>query len=278
MNSVFAGSNVLVRGIILFLLLGTVIGFVYWGTTRSGKILTENLTEPLNGITNAKVDINTREGNLSIDPLSAGDQILARGTLQYSEKQGLPTQTLDSSSSQVIFSVKGNNNERHSFRLPWATKNDAIKWQIYLNPVVFSDITAHTGGGNVNLDLTGTVVNSVRTDIGGGNIDMILPNNTANLSVTAKTGAGNVTIEIGNGITGISSINATSGAGKVAIHVPGGIATKIHATSGMGKVTLDPRFVKIDSNTYQSPDYDSAVNKIEIAINSGAGDVTVTTR
>jgi predicted membrane protein len=174
--------------------------------------------------------------------------------------------------------IPRSNNGQHSFRLPWVTKNEAIEWQIYLNPAVFSDITAHSGGGNVNLDLTGMVVTNVWTDTGGGNIDVILPDNTANLSVTAKTGAGNVTIEIGNGITGISSINATSGAGKVIIHAPAGIATKIHATSGMGKVTLNPRFVKIDSNTYQSPDYESAVNKIEITINSGAGDVTVTIR
>ena len=40
----------------------------------------------------------------------------------------------------------------------------------------------------------------------------------------------------------------------------------IHATSGLGKVIVDPRFSKTDKNTYQSPDYDSAANRVEITV------------
>jgi len=41
---------------------------------------------------------------------------------------------------------------------------------------------------------------------------------------------------------------------------------------------MDSRFNKIDSNTYQSPDYDGAANKVEITVNSGAGNVEVNTK
>jgi hypothetical protein len=42
-----------------------------------------------------------------------------------------------------------------------------------------------------------------------------------------------------------------------------------------GKATMDPRFSKTDNNTYQSSDYDSAANKVESTVNSGAGNVSV---
>jgi hypothetical protein len=45
----------------------------------------------------------------------------------------------------------------------------------------------------------------------------------------------------------------------------------------VGKVIVDSRFSKIDRNTYKSPDYDGAANKVEITVNSGAGNVSVNT-
>jgi hypothetical protein len=41
---------------------------------------------------------------------------------------------------------------------------------------------------------------------------------------------------------------------------------------------VDPRFGKTDTNTYQSSDYDAAADKVEITVNSGAGNVSVDTK
>ena len=131
----------------------------------------------------------------------------------------------------------------------------AIEWQVHLNPTVSYDITAHSGGGNVKLDLAGMAVTRVAADTGGGNVDVVLPDDAANLSVNARTGAGNVVVL-----------------------VPNGVAVRIHATTGLGKAIVGPQFSKIDDNTYQSPDYDGAANKVEITANSGAGNVEVNTK
>jgi predicted membrane protein len=93
--------------------------------------------------------------------------------------------------------------------------------------------------------------------------------------VTAKTGGGNITIQIGRNTTGSNTVNASSGGGNVAVSVPGGLSARIHVASGMGKIVVDPRFSKIDDKTYQSPDYNSATNKIEITATSGAGNVSI---
>ena len=219
------------------------------------KVLTHNLSEPLNGATTAKVDINTDTGNLAIDKLAGGEQVLATGTLQYLENQGLPTRTLNTSDGQATLTLKGGGAGQSWFRFPWAACNGATEWQIHLNPTVSSEITAHSDGGNVKLDLAGMAVTHVSADTGGGNMDLVLPEDTANLSVTAKSGAGNVVVL-----------------------VPSGIATRIHASTGLGKVIVDSRFGKIDGNTYQSSDFDSAANKVEITVHSGAGNVSVNTK
>jgi hypothetical protein len=239
------------------------------------NILTENFAEPINGESTFKVDIHAGDGNLKIDRLSGNEQVLVSGSLQYFERQGLPTRTLLSSSGQATLTLRGSAAGQPWFRLPWSTCNGATEWQIHLNPKVSSDITAHSDGGNIKLDLLGMDVTSVSADTGGGNLEVDLPDNTADLSVDARTGAGNVTVTIGSGITGSSFVNASSGAGNVVVRIPSGVAALIHAATGLGKVIVDPQFTRVDDNSYQSTKYDSALDKIEIMLKSGAGNVIV---
>jgi predicted membrane protein len=108
-------------------------------------------------------------------------------------------------------------------------------------------------------------------------MDVVLPDKAANLRVNARSGGGNVTVELGSGTTGSNIVDASSGAGNVVVRIPNGMAARIQATTGMGKVIIDPQFSQIDKHTYQSPDFDSAANKVEITAKSGAGNVSVST-
>lgn len=242
------------------------------------NVLTHNLSEPLGGATRAKFNIDDGDGNMTIDGLTGGEQLLASGTLEYLEKLGQPTRALDSSNGQATLTLKASGGGQTWFRFPWQACNGATTWLIHLNPKVASEITAHSGGGNVKLDLSGMAITRLAADTGGGNMDVILPEGAAGLSVTAKTGGGNMTVEIGSGTTGGNTINAASGAGNVTLRIPSDIPARIQATTGMGKVIMDPRFSKIDKKTYQSPDYDTAASKAEITLSSGAGNVTVNTK
>ena len=251
MKNLFVGSHWKVRAFrivslsILVLILGGVSGCSL--VNNAGNVLTENLSEPLNDATTAKIDIDTGTGNLTIDRLTGGEPLLASGTLQYFENLGQPARTLVSFLGQATLTLK------------WGDSGSpcagTIEWQIHLNPTVSSDITAHSGGGNIKLDLAGMAVTRVSADTGGGNMDVVLPDNASDLNVKASTGAGNVVVL-----------------------VPNGSAAKIHATSGLGKVIVDSRFSQIDGNTYQSPDYAAAAHKIEIIVSSGVGNVVVNTK
>jgi hypothetical protein len=240
-------------------------------------VLTHTLSEPLCGATTAKIHVDVADGNLTIDRLTSGEQVLASGTLQYLPKQGLPTRSVNVENGQATLTLKARSTGRPWFHFPWSACNGATEWQIHLNPDIQSDVTANSGGGNVKLDLGGMAITRVSAETGGGNMDVILPDNAANLRVNAKTGGGNVNVEIGHGITGSNTVNAQSGAGNVVVQIPSGIAARIHAATGWGKAIIDARFSKSD-NVYESSDFDSAVNRVEITVGSGAGNVSVNTK
>ena len=262
--------------VLLAIIVLCVVGVVIFAPlAKTGKVLNYNLSEPLNGATTAKIDINPGDGNLMIGSITGSEPELANGTLQYLEKKGLPGRSLNTSNGITTLTLKANDAAATGFRFPWEGCYGATEWQIFLNPGVQSDLTAYSNGGNVNLNLAGMSITHVSAETGGGNVDVVLPDNAGDLEVTAKTGGGNVTVSMGSGTNGSNTINATSGAGNVVVNVPADIAARIHVTSGMGNVTMDPSFIMMDKNTYESPDFDSAVDKVEITANSGAGNVSV---
>lgn len=235
--------------------------------------LSENFTEPLNDATTAKIDIHAGDGNLTIDR-SHGSE-LASGTLQYLEDQDPPTRTSSTTNGEAALNLRGSRAKQPWLHLPWAACNGATEWQVHLNPTISTVLTAHSDGGNVRLNLEEMSIKFVSAETGGGNVEVVLPDNAAYINVNAKTGAGNAVVDIGDHIKGFNEVNASSGAGNVTVLIPRGIAAHIHATSGMGKALIDPVFRKIDNFTYQSTDFESAADKVEIMIRSGAGNLIV---
>lgn len=244
----------------------------------SNKILTEEFSEPLNGARSATIEIDTRQGNLAVGRLEGGDLLLANGRLEYVEKSGPPSRSLSSSNHAARLAIKGAGGSRAVLRLPWQACNAATDWSIHLSPRVALEINAVSGGGNVKLDLTGLRVNRVCAESGGGNMEVAMPEEAENLGVAVTSGGGDVTLEIGRGTTGDGTAQAESGAGNVSVLVPSGIAARIHAVTGMGKVIVHPRFGMIDNETYQSADYDQARDRIEVSAKSGLGNVSVMER
>lgn len=219
------------------------------------NVLTQKLSEPLDGAKTAKIEINPGDGNLTIESLAHGETLLANGELEYLESQGQPVCSLTTRQGAATLSLKSRNGKQPWLRLPWAACNGATTWQVQLNADVPAEITAHSNGGNVRLDLAGMRLTRVAADTGGGNMEVVLPEAAAHLTIHAVSGAGNVTLSL-----------------------PDNLPARIHATTGMGKVIIDPRFTPLEKNTYQSADYERATDKAEITLKSGAGNVTVSTR
>src|ERR1051326_6889134 len=88
------------------------------GEMVTNKLMTEELSATLDGVTAARVDIDSGSGNLTVDELSDGEQLLATGTLQYFETQGKPTRSITEENGQAILAIKGaDRSEEHTSEL-----------------------------------------------------------------------------------------------------------------------------------------------------------------
>ncbi len=215
---------------------------------------TETISAPLNGATEARIEINAADGTLTVSALRESPSVLAAGVLEYSTKQGPPRQDLAVKDGRAILSLAGGRARQRWVRLPWAACNGATNWSIHLNPSVPDEVTAHSDGGNLKLDLSHLSIRQASADTGGGNIDLSLPVPAGDLRAEARSGAGNVVVT-----------------------VPKGVAASITASTGLGRVVIDPCFQTAGSGACQSPDYETASQRATITLRSGAGDVRVVT-
>ncbi len=264
--------------IVLVLVVAIALGVIYWLGAPAGSLLVEDFSKPLNGTRSATIDIDMGEGNLTVDSLTGGEPLLVGGTLEYFEESGPPAWTLTSINDEAALALRTGQNQRPRIRLPWAACTAENDWMLHLNPQVSYGVSAHTGRGNVTIDLSGIPVTGIASETGAGRVDIRLPENVTNLNAAIETGAGDVAVEVGKAAAGHNVLSAESGAGSVEIVVPRGVQVRVYATSIAGKVTVDSDLIRIDDNTYQSRGYDLAEDRIEITVHSGIGNVSVTTQ
>jgi len=77
-------------------------------------------------------------------------------------------------------------------------------------------VTAHSGGGDIEIVFTG-VPRDVQVDTGGGNVTIVVPPGSAQYHVTANTGGGTVSESVPLNTSSPNVITATSGGGDITI-------------------------------------------------------------
>jgi cell wall-active antibiotic response 4TMS protein YvqF len=128
-------------------------------------------------------------------------------------------------------------------------------------------------GFNWRVGLTREVPLSLRVDVGAAQSDFDL----SDLKVTdlvLKTGASSTNIRLPKA-AGMTNVRVESGAASVKLMVPDGVAARIRSTMGLGSSNIDQHRFPRSGEYYQSPDYDSAANKIDIRSEGGVGSVSV---
>ena len=70
---------------------------------------------------------------------------------------------------------------------------------------------------------------------------------------------------------------AEGGAASLTFEVPAGVAARIKSLMVIGSTSVDEaRFPKTASGRWESPDYGTATNRVELEISGGVGSVRVT--
>jgi hypothetical protein len=109
-----------------------------------------------------------------------------------------------------------------------------------------------SGASSSILDLSDLKVTDLDINTGASKTELTLP---------AKAGNTHVDID-----TGASSLK---------INIPAGVSASIRVKSGIASVAIDARFPRVDDGLYQSPDYSTASNRVDMMIDAGVGSIEI---
>ena len=135
--------------------------------------------------------------------------------------------------------------------IPIIGPNDGV-WRYQITQAVPVALSIEAGASTFEIDLRDVSAARIELKVGASTIDMTLP------------------------ARGASLLDIQGGAATFNLRVPDSTAARIRVEEGVTAVSVDTnRFPKFDSGMYQSPNYDTAVDRAEINIEAGLGSVSV---
>jgi hypothetical protein len=232
---------------------GALIGAGVWiitGVSRGRTDLPrEQAAIPLDGAAEASVKIHHGAGRLALGAGAAPADLLS-GVFGG----GLDARTTrDGGVLRADLRVK----ERRVGDLagPWLHgKFDTLDWDLVMNPRVTLDLELETGASESRIVLTDLQARDVRL----------------------KTGASATTIDLPTA-AGLTRLWVDSGAASVKVRVPAGVAARIRLRAALAGTRVDAvRFPRRgESPVYESADFEGALNKVEIDVDTGVGSIEI---
>jgi hypothetical protein len=219
-----------------------------WGVFFGGRALeTEQATILLKGAAQARVRIKHGAGRLRVDGSVEADELLTGtfgGGLEQRVNRDGDTLDVELRMPPQTFSP---------FNLPWMWgPGDTLDWSLNLNDDVPLTLQFDTGAGEARLDLGDLCVTDLKISTGASSTDLTLPANAGHTRARIDAGAASVTV-----------------------HIPSGVAARIRAGGGLASVNVDRNRFPRQGGVYQSPDYETASNKVDLKIETGVGSINV---
>jgi hypothetical protein len=216
--------------------------WIVWGAVFRRNPLVEQRMIPIEGAARARVKISHGAGRLS---LGAG---ASEGALAEGEFGG----GLDLSARHSGESLDVEMRPQIRSWGPWTWSPGALDWRIVFNSAVSLALDLETGAGENSLDLTELQVSGVRLNTGASATEIRLP------------------VESGH-----TQVEVHSGASSIKIFVPDRVAARIHFRGGLSSLNVDTARFPRAGEYYQSSDYDTAVNRVDMLLEAGVGAVEV---
>jgi molybdopterin-binding protein len=134
----------------------------------------------------------------------------------------------------------------------WPSGQHGLNWNVTLTNEIPLQLHIHSGACEARLDLTDLKVTDLNIETGASSTDVTLPQ-----------------------AAGFTRVVVKSGAAEVKLHVPQGVAAFIRESSGLSGINVDTNRFPQSGHTYQSADYSTAENKVEIFYEGGVGSVDI---
>ncbi|MEW5868614.1 MAG: DUF5668 domain-containing protein [Chloroflexota bacterium] len=203
----------------------------------------EHASVPLEGARRARLRLNHGAGRLQVQA-GAGPGNLAEGEFGG----GLELRKrLDGDTLEATLSVPS----QVWFPFGWGPGR-TLDWSVRLGRDVPMRLELDTGANEAHVDLSELLVEDLRLNSGASSTTLTLPANA-----------------------GQTHAKISVGAASVRVNIPQGVAARIHTTSGVASITVDRERFPRSAGVYQSPDYETAANKVDLNIEAGVGSIDV---
>jgi hypothetical protein len=205
---------------------------------------TDEVAIPLEGAEQARLRIDHGLGQVKVSGHTTGNALLS-GTFGG----GLDSRIKrDGSTLDVRLKVAEG-------EFPWFDwwGGSSLNWDFALNRAIPISLSVNGGAGEAIFDLADTHVTDLTYKAGLG---------TSRVTLPARAGQTQVKVE--------------GGVGTLILQIPEGVAARIKAEVGIGKVSVDEsRFPAAGEGRYQSANYETAENKADIVFEGGVGTTTI---
>ena len=205
-------------------------------------------TLPLDGATSARVTLSHGGGRLIVTAGGRDDRL-------YSGRfGGAVARTVRRAGDQLEVTLRPEPRDWTGWAGSWQRGGGEgmLDWTIAFNPGVNLTLSIESGAAKTDLDLSSLRVVELLLQTGVSATTVILP---------ASAGATQATIK-----AGVASVHLT---------IPAGVAARIEGQMGLGAFNVDERRFPRNDKIYESPDYASATNRIEVNIQGGLGAINV---
>lgn len=241
--------------LVLLVTVGFLAAGFFWLVTSDdlgGGSVSDTISQSLSGAESAEVEINFGVGQVTVGALPADSEELIAGTIERPQEIRVE-QSFDVTGDVAHYRLRTEGSVRSVQSIPFfGPSDDNWRWDLQLNRDVPLRLTVDTGVGQTTLDLRQMTLETVNVDTGVGQTTVILP------------GHGEIEASVSGGV------------GELIIELPEGVAARIDSDTGLGNTDIADVFERI-GNVYESPGYDGALDRINLSLSAGIGQVTVRT-
>ncbi len=215
------------------------------GSWRTAQVVRESISQPLGAANSADVTIAIAIGRLRIAELSQPSTLIA-GEIAYPDSNRVD-RAFEMRGDTATFTLHEQDSQRNNLV---KYRNDDAIWDLRLTPAAPMRLAIEAGVSESTLDL-------------------------AQLKVTdldLKTGIGTTTLTLPR--QGQVQAHIEGGVGNTTIRIPAGVAARIALDTGIGGVEVLGNYQR-QGNSYISPDFDSAANRLDLTVSSGIGAIAI---
>ena len=151
----------------------------------------------------------------------------------------------------------------------WNVRTGRVDWDVVLPTGTTLDLATELNAGRGRLDLAGARLGLLGLEVNAGDLRADLAG-AALERLDVEVNAGSVSIDLpADSFAGDLAANA----GSLALCVPDQLALRVRSTAALGSIDVDG-LVKRGS-AWETPGYDAAINKADLAIEASVGSVTI---